>query len=453
MTTGDDSEPSVEAIPSHRAPRDARQRFADGRAAFRAWRRSRPFWGGLLLVISGLELVALPLSGVLVHGALKLVIYIGIGGVFGVLIGILLVAAGIMCWISPAQRVFYGIAGIVLGVLSFPASNLGGFFLGMLLAIVGGSLAFAWTRAEPQPVPVRADAESEVETTGLDIVTDDANDEAPTEEIPTDEAPEEEPDDPVSKRQRSTGGSRGQHALAVATMPALLVAGFLASPAHPAHSSQLCILGICIGPAPTPSASANPSASASGTETPNPTTGSSSSASPQPGSSGNSTSKATASPSPTSTKVKQASAGSGLEASSATSVLTAGSATLTHFIFQGIVNMPVSGGGTEKMLKFTASSADLTDGVELSVTQNGLTTETQSPTLDFTGDMTLYATKLTGTLAGIPLTFTPTTIDAIVLKFVNFLTGLVPITMTNVTTYQPVTTAGALQTGSLSLGF
>ena len=119
---------------------------------FHAWRRSRPFWGGLLLILAGLELFAIPLSGVLVHGAIKLVIYIGIGGVFGVLIGALLVAAGLVIWLNPTHKTFYGIAGIVLGIVSFPASNLGGLFLGMLLAIIGGAIAFAWTPVEPDRV-------------------------------------------------------------------------------------------------------------------------------------------------------------------------------------------------------------------------------------------------------------------------------------------------------------
>ena len=114
------------------------------RARWRAWRRSRPFWGGLLLVLSGLELLALPLTGVLVHGQIKLVIYIGIGGVFGVLIGALLIVSGLALWVNPGHRTFYSIAGLLLGLVSFPASNLGGFFLGMLLAIIGGALGFAW---------------------------------------------------------------------------------------------------------------------------------------------------------------------------------------------------------------------------------------------------------------------------------------------------------------------
>ena len=125
---------------------------------WQAWRRSRPFWGGLLLVLSGLELFALPLSGLLVHGAVKLVIYIGIGGVFAVLIGVLLIVAGLVTWFNPEHKTFYGIAGVVLGLVSFPASNLGGLFVGMLLAIIGGAIAFAWT---PVELAMAADAPGE----------------------------------------------------------------------------------------------------------------------------------------------------------------------------------------------------------------------------------------------------------------------------------------------------
>lgn len=147
--TADDAgtEPEAGFVPALAVP--APQPWRVTRERWRAWRRSRPFWGGLLLILAGLELFAIPLSGVLVHGAIKLVIYIGIGGVFGVLIGALLVAAGVVTWVNPTHKTFYSIAGIVLGIVSFPASNLGGLFLGMLLAIVGGAIAFAWTPVEP----------------------------------------------------------------------------------------------------------------------------------------------------------------------------------------------------------------------------------------------------------------------------------------------------------------
>jgi hypothetical protein len=136
----------------------------------------------VLLALAGLELLAIPLSGILVHGAVKLVIYIGIGGVFGVLIGVLLIAAGIALWANPDHRMFYGIAGIVLGLASFPASNLGGFFLGMLLAIVGGSVGFAWTPAGAAPLRAAPDDAAPLDepTAGLDIFAD-AGDEQPGE--------------------------------------------------------------------------------------------------------------------------------------------------------------------------------------------------------------------------------------------------------------------------------
>ncbi len=121
------------------------------RYRFRAWRRSRPFWGGLLLFLAGLELIAIPLLSVLVHGSVKVVIYIGIGGIFGVLIGGLLAACGLLVWFHPVQRVFYSIAGVLLAVASFVATNLGGFFLGMLLGVIGASLSFGWTPNPGQP--------------------------------------------------------------------------------------------------------------------------------------------------------------------------------------------------------------------------------------------------------------------------------------------------------------
>ena len=121
------------------------------RAAFRRWRRACPFWGGFLLLLAGIELLLIPLSGIFIHGAVKLVVYIGIGGVFGVLLGVLLIACGLLLWLNPAHRTFYAIAGVLLAVLSFIASNFGGFFIGMLLGIIGGSMGFGWTPSADQP--------------------------------------------------------------------------------------------------------------------------------------------------------------------------------------------------------------------------------------------------------------------------------------------------------------
>jgi hypothetical protein len=441
--------------------------------------RSRPFWGGLLLVLSGLELLALPLTGVLVKGQIKLVIYIGIGGVFGVLIGILLIAAGIVLWVNPTHRVFYGIAGIVLGIISFPASNLGGFVLGMLLAIIGGALAFAWVPAEPGSVDAApngraADGRSAESSAGLDLITEPRSEWEGTATIADEAAPASEAGG------LRVGDAAGRHrTLAVAAMPAVLVAGMLGTSgvakAASAQPDGNCILGIiCLpsasptptpsssAPSPTPTAPSSPSASAS--PSPTPSIGQSGTAGPSPRPTPAASASASPSPSGTSTsgaggkgkKVaeKEAAAPSAITASAADSVLTAGSVTLTDFQYKGNVSMPVSGGGTEEMMEFTASSADLSGDVTVSVTQGGLSTDTSSPTLGFSDGMTLYATKLCGNLLGVvPVCFTPSTVSAVLLSIANVVTAAAPITMTDVTTDQPLTTAGSLQTGSLTIGF
>ncbi len=497
---------TTEPAPPASAPPGAhrRQRRHAARAAWRRWRRSRPFWGGLLLVLSGLELLALPLTGVLIHGAIKLVIYIGIGGVFGVLIGILLIAAGIVLWVNPTHRVFYGIAGIVLGIISFPASNLGGFVLGMLLAIIGGALAFAWVPAEPDSVdaapagradddaaedradgkaPEGRDAGDEEPSAGLDLISgtraENSGTRAEWEGTATIAEEAATASDGVGPRVSDAAGHR---TLAVAAMPALLVAGLVGTggvaKAASTQPDGNCILGIICMPSASPTPTPTPTTSASA-PSPTPTASSSSSPgspSPTPSAGQSGTGSLTATPSPsasaspspsgTSTSAAKsaakgkkavpndAAAPSGVTASAASSVLTAGSATLTDFQYQGNVSVPASGGTTEEMMEFTASSADLSGDVTVSVTQGGLTTDTSSPTLGFGGGMTLYATKLCGNLFGvIPICFTPSTVSAVLLSIANKLTAAAPISMTDVITDQPLTTAGTLQTGSLTVGF
>ena len=269
-------------------------------------------------------------------------------------------------------------------------------------------------------------------------------------------------------------------------MPALLVAGLFGTggvaKAASTPQSGGCILGILCPPSPSPSPSPTPTPTASASApSPTPTPSSSGPASPSPtpsaGQSGTAAPSATptpstsasASPSPSGTSTgaaksaaakakkvdpKDATAPSGATASSAASVLTAGSATLTDFQYLGNVPVPVSGGGSEEMMEFTASSADLSGDVTVSVTQGGLTTDTSSPALGFSDGMTLYATKLCGNLLGVvPVCFTPSTASAVLLSIASLVTAATPITMTNVTTDQPLTTAGTLQTRSLTVGF
>src|SRR6202046_1730208 len=240
------------------------------RESWQRWRRTRPFWGGLLLGLAGLELIVIPLSGVLGHGAVKLVIYIGIGGVFGVLIGALMITCGVLICVNPAHRVFYGIAGVLLGILSFPASNLGGFFIGMLLAIAGGGIAFAWTPLAPEPdAPVvigkpgqswDPDQPTDPGSGGFKDYSYYEDFQPPKELEEPDEADEPEvPGEP--------GAPSGLRYLAVAAMPLVLLASLLGAPgartatAAPQQAAGSCILLIICLPSPNPSPTPTPSPS------------------------------------------------------------------------------------------------------------------------------------------------------------------------------------------------
>lgn len=108
-------------------------------SAFRTWRRSRPFIGGVLLVISGIEMF---FSGQLDFGELH--IQLGIEGLQATIIPILLVLLGILAVTMPAHHIFYGVIALAVALYSLVGVNLGGFIIGMLLGCVGGILVVAW---------------------------------------------------------------------------------------------------------------------------------------------------------------------------------------------------------------------------------------------------------------------------------------------------------------------
>jgi len=105
---------------------------------FRTWRKGRPFWGGLVTMIAGLELLWAPLA------PLNVVLVQGIAGIASLVLAALLVAMGALSWFQPQLRAVLGVTIVVLALASFLLSNLGGFLLGMVLGIVGGALMFAW---------------------------------------------------------------------------------------------------------------------------------------------------------------------------------------------------------------------------------------------------------------------------------------------------------------------
>jgi hypothetical protein len=111
------------------------------RARFRAYYRSRPFIGGALTVVAGLEIF---LSGQLDLTVGKFHVALGIEGLQATIIPLILVVLGVLAIVMPVHRVFYGVISLALSVYSLVGVNLGGFFIGMILGIVGGILIVSW---------------------------------------------------------------------------------------------------------------------------------------------------------------------------------------------------------------------------------------------------------------------------------------------------------------------
>ncbi|MEU2711611.1 DUF6114 domain-containing protein [Streptomyces sp. NPDC007205] len=108
------------------------------RAAFRGWRARRPFWGGLLLALAGGEILLTE------KASLKVVMHIGMQGLAGYLLPTLLGLLGLLILFNPAQRLFYSLTGVLVSLGTWVTSNLGGFFVGLLLGIIGSCLTFGW---------------------------------------------------------------------------------------------------------------------------------------------------------------------------------------------------------------------------------------------------------------------------------------------------------------------
>ncbi|MGC4895167.1 DUF6114 domain-containing protein [Micromonospora sp. DT31] len=146
--------------PSRARPGTAAQAWR----TFRLWRRSRPFWGGLLIILAGVEMFAsthLTLNGLSFHS--------GATGLLSLLIPAILATCGVLLWFSPAQQLFYAIVAAITSVYSLIGLNLGGFFLGLLLGITGSALAFGWA-------PTRAAGPADDESAAGDVAATDTAD-------------------------------------------------------------------------------------------------------------------------------------------------------------------------------------------------------------------------------------------------------------------------------------
>ncbi|MFF5372377.1 DUF6114 domain-containing protein [Streptomyces sp. NPDC013187] len=131
--------------------------FTRRRLQFRAWRGTRPFWAGLFIMIGGFPIMYFPYANLQIgHLTLAMATTAGAGSL---IIGVLLVVLGISLWFQKHIRTFAGAAAILLGLVSIPVSNFGGFVVGFLFTLVGGAMAVAWAPGEDADAqPVQRDA-------------------------------------------------------------------------------------------------------------------------------------------------------------------------------------------------------------------------------------------------------------------------------------------------------
>lgn len=129
-------------------------RVGSARRSFRAFRRTRPFWGGLWLLFGGWLVLRLSMvdTDIVVAG--------GMIGAGGWLTGGGMILCGLAAWAAPSQRYVVGIVGVLLAISSLVVSNLGGLFLGMACGILGGAMTLAWgpKKAAKKAAPERVSA-------------------------------------------------------------------------------------------------------------------------------------------------------------------------------------------------------------------------------------------------------------------------------------------------------
>lgn len=110
---------------------------------WRAWRGRRPFWGGLLVLLGGAEVLFT------LKAPLPVILHIGMQGMAGYLVPAVMAICGVLILFNPAQRLFYSVLAVISSLASWVTSNLGGFLIGMILGVVGACLTFGWLPDQP----------------------------------------------------------------------------------------------------------------------------------------------------------------------------------------------------------------------------------------------------------------------------------------------------------------
>ncbi|WP_419704332.1 DUF6114 domain-containing protein [Promicromonospora sp. NFX87] len=194
-----------------------RTKLADWRRDFRPWRRQRPFVGGVLVALAGLEML---LSGPIKLDQLgmNVVLQFGVEGSQATILPIALILLGILSIAQPVHRIFYGVIALAISVYSIAGVNLGGWVVGFLLGVVGGIVVVSWAppEADIEPDTAADDAADPAEPRATDDGSDDTAGDAddPAEGAP---APASDTDDATAAK---TGDTKADVAKAKPDAPA-----------------------------------------------------------------------------------------------------------------------------------------------------------------------------------------------------------------------------------------
>lgn len=107
------------------------------RERFKNWRARRPFWGATLCILSGLIILYVPVQ------LYEVAAVPGNMLVIGFFLGGLTLLLGVLAYIMPKLSTLLGILAIFSSVLSIFGA-LGGFLIGTILGIIGGSISISW---------------------------------------------------------------------------------------------------------------------------------------------------------------------------------------------------------------------------------------------------------------------------------------------------------------------
>lgn len=111
--------------------------------------------GGIFILLGGALIAILAAS----FGGLMSVVGFGdfglgvaLLGSLGLIFGLIIIVGGVMMYMKPEQHVMWGVIVLVLSIVSIPFS-IAGFFIGFILALVGGILGLVFKPSQPMAAP------------------------------------------------------------------------------------------------------------------------------------------------------------------------------------------------------------------------------------------------------------------------------------------------------------